>query len=418
RGQYDIGEVIERFARLTDETLEASTLFEHYCNLAAETVRPRYLTISVHDRHKGSFKFKATRNLEENALSNQFPAFVQQEEQVESIAERSDCPTVLQVPLVWQRELIGQVNLGPKRSEEEYSFRDRQLLTAMAHRLADKLRIAAMLRVAIAKARLDQELSTAQAIHSAMLPANLPQIPGIEITGSSKPAAEFGGDYYELFPLPDGRLALAIGDVVGKGVQAAMVMAMTKACLSTLVNINPAIAVVMSELNRMICETIPDRTYRKTTFCYAILDRSAGQLTYACAGHPPPLLFNSVSGGCKTLKAPGSFPLGTTHRAQYQQLAIKLGPGDGLVLFTDGITEARSPSGRYFYDVIKHPDGRELEIDELADTVAAHASQPVASIRDAVMQRLQLFTGNREITDDITLLVLRWLQPIEQLLKQ
>jgi serine phosphatase RsbU (regulator of sigma subunit) len=420
RGQYDIGEVLERHARLSDESIDPKKQFEHYMDIADETCKPQHISIFVRD-HSGLLVFRAARRVDipsnyavlpdngeliELRKADKTGLLAQRARTGPLIEGRQTWGFALYIPLVWQGEVIGRVNFGPKRSDQLYSERDRQLLSSMAHRLADKLRIADMLHVAVAKARLDQELATAQAIHSAMLPSTDPQVPGLEVASASKAAVEFGGDYYDLVSLGGGRLAIAIGDVAGKGVQAAMVMAMTKAAFSTLVKADPSVEFVMAGLNQMICDTIPDRTYRKTTFCYAILDPEAGVATYACAGHLPPLLFHR-DGSCHALPAPGAFPFGASRRSRYEALTVPIGHGDGLVFYTDGITEAAAPDGRTFFDIVRNADGQDVEQDELVGVVGRNAHEPVTRIREAILRRLREFTGKSEVADDVTMVVVR-----------
>lgn len=421
RGQYDIGEVLERYAGLSDETMDPRTQFDIYMDIADQTVAPQHISIFVRDPASGMLTFRAARRIDipptyavspdkgeliELRKADKTGLLAHRARTAPLVAGRHAWGFALYIPLMWQGEVIGRINFGLKRSDQIYSERDRQLLTSMAHRLADKLRIADMLQVAVAKARLDQELATAQAIHSAMLPSKDPQVPGLDVASTSTAAVEFGGDYYDLVPLDGGRLAVAIGDVAGKGVQAAMVMAMTKAAFSTLVKADPSVEKVMSGLNQMICDTIPDRTYRKTTFCYAILDPAAGTLTYACAGHPPPLRFRQDR-TCEAVPAPGAFPFGTSRRSRYEPQTISVGPGDGLVFYTDGVTEAAAPDGRTFYDVVRDENGQEVERDELVDVVGRHTAQAAERIKDAILRRLREFTAKADVTDDVTMVIVK-----------
>lgn len=420
RGQYDIGEVLERYAGLSDETIDPQKQFEIYMDIADETVSPQHVSVFVRDK-SGLLAFRAARRIdipENYAVSPDKGELIElrKADKTGLLAHRAKTAPLVQgrqawgfalyIPLVWQGEVIGRINFGLKRSDQIYSERDRQLLTSMAHRLADKLRIADMLQVAVAKARLDQELATAQAIHAAMLPAKDPRVPSLDVASTSEAAVEFGGDYYDLVALDGGRLAIAIGDVAGKGVQAAMVMAMTKAAFSTLVKADPSVETVMAGLNQMICDTIPDRTYRKTTFCYAILDPAAATLTYACAGHPPPLRFRQDR-TCAAVPAPGAFPFGTSRRSRYEALTVSMEPGDGLVFYTDGVTEATAPDGRTFYDVVKGDDGADVERDELVDVVARHTAQAAERIKDAILRRLRDFTAKADVTDDVTMVIVK-----------
>ncbi len=422
REAYDASEILARFNQLTDQALAPDELYGHYFDLVDATVRPQHVSIFVRDPHSDLLLFAAARGI--NAFGPGYAMSADKGELLElQRAERSGLLArnartaqlvgsrriygfTFYAPLVSGGQVIGRINFGPKRSDLDYSEQDQRLLVSMAHRLADKLRLVEMVQVAVAKARLDQELSTARNIQAALLPAQVPGVRGVDVSCSSRPALEFGGDYYDVAGLDDGRLALAIGDVAGKGLQAALVMAMTKAGFYTLVRRNPDIEPLLTALNQMICETIPDRTHRKTTFCYAVIDREAATMTYACAGHPAPVVFRARTRTAEALEAPGAFPLGSSVRTRYTAQSVPLEPGDAIVFFTDGITEARNPEGRAFFDYVSGSDGVE-ERDELKDVVVRYGLQPARTIRDNILSRLSSFSGTAEQSDDATLMVVK-----------
>lgn len=422
REPYDSSEILDRFNVLTESAVDPAELFGHYFDIVEQTVKPQHLSVFVRDPQSGLMTCRAAKgvNFGPNYAMTTDAGEIHELQRAERSGLLARKARTAQLagsrriwgfkffaPLISQGEVVGRVNFGPKKSDLEYSERDQRLLTAMAHRLADKLRLAEMVQVAVAKARLDQELSTARSIQAALLPADQPSIRGVDTACASRPAHEFGGDYYDLTTLEDGRLAVAVGDVAGKGMQAALVMAMTKAAFYTLVRRDPDVEALTQGLNRMICDTIPDRTHRKTTFCYAIVDRARGAVTYACAGHPPPLLFRSRTKTCETLEAPGAFPLGATARSHYPARSASLEAGDILVFFSDGITEARNAAGRAYRDYVPTEDGRFEERDELSTVVSRYALQPARTIKEAILASLASFSGAADPMDDATLVVVK-----------
>ncbi|MDB5097508.1 MAG: serine phosphatase [Cyanobacteria bacterium RYN_339] len=310
------------------------------------------------------------------------------------------------IPLQVGDEVVGLVILGPKRSDEPYSVEDRELLAATRLPLATALKTAAMLDDRLFKDRMDQELQRAREVQEAMLPRELPATPGFAFAASSVPCFEASGDYYDFLPLPDGRLGIAVADVAGKGIAAALATAMAKSGLYIQAQTDPEVQPVLTALNKLIHNASKNAASKSFTTCiYAVLDPAEMKLTYACAGHPPPLHYSAAAGTITQFPILGGFPLGVRGHATYRAQDVRLAPGDVLLFYTDGVTEAQAPE-----DLPAGGDpepGEPFETDRLAEVLVANHHRPAAAIHDAIKQAVEAFTHGAPPADDLTLVVVK-----------
>src|SRR5215211_4768971 len=298
----------------------------------------------------------------------------------------------LAVPLVSQGELIGVLNLGPRLSKQDYSSDDRKLLDKLAAQAAPALRVAQLVREQKAEAatrqRFEQELEVARLIQQNFLPRELPDLPGWQIAAYYKPAREVGGDFYDVIPLPDGRVGFVVGDVTDKGVPAALVMSATRSVLRASAQrlIEPGL--VLERVNEHLCPDTPEKMF--VTCLYGVLDPSSGHLRFANAGHDLPYV--KTADGIVELRARG-MPLGLMPGMPYEEKEAILEPGDSVLLHSDGIVEAHDPER----DMFGFP--------RLKATVAETAAGQ--KLIDRVLRDLDTFTGpDAEQEDDITMVTL------------
>ena len=242
----------------------------------------------------------------------------------------------------------------------------------------------------IERERVEQEMRVARTIQQASLPKEVPTLQGWQITPYFQPAREVGGDFYEFFELDDGRLALVVGDATGKGVPAALVMTATCAFLggvATATGASPG--EVLARVNEAVLARIPPNMF--VTCFYAILDPESGHLVYANAGHNLPCCRRE--GATSELDARG-MPLGLMPGMSYEENETVLGPGEGVLFYTDGLIEAHNPQGGMFGT----PRLRGL---------LSECSKDGRGLSVALLEELQRFTGEGwEQEDDITLLTL------------
>jgi serine phosphatase RsbU (regulator of sigma subunit) len=241
------------------------------------------------------------------------------------------------VPLVSQGELIGLLNLGSRRSEQEYSADDRRLLTTLATQAAPALRVAQLVRQqqaeALEKERLQQELRVARVIQQTLLPKEVPDIPGYSMAAHWQPARAVSGDFYDFIQFNDGRLAVIVGDVTDKGMPAALVMATTRSILRSTAEHLVSPGEVLERANNLLCPDIPQNMF--VTCLYMLLNPENGELRYANAGHNLP--FQHTSEGIVELRARG-MPLGLMPEMDYEEKVTWLDAGNSLVLYSDGLT--------------------------------------------------------------------------------
>ncbi|MNK48257.1 Phosphoserine phosphatase RsbU [compost metagenome] len=193
--------------------------------------------------------------------------------------------------------------------------------------------------------RMRGELATARRIQQAMLPASAPESGSLNIDFFAESASEVGGDYFDFLPVGEHQMAIAIGDVTGHGVPAALLMAVVRSCLHTQVLTNHRVVDVMKVANNLVRSSSLER--QLMTFFYSILDTRTGTLTYANAGHLHPYLYRAATGEVETLPS-ASYPLGVRDNASYPEKQVQLHPGDLLVFYSDGIIEAMNPEGEEF----------------------------------------------------------------------
>ncbi|QOY88257.1 SpoIIE family protein phosphatase [Paludibaculum fermentans] len=300
------------------------------------------------------------------------------------------------LPLTTPDQDYGALRLGPKLSEEPYSRRDLQLLESVASQTAlalDVSRLTATVATETAqRERLNNELEIASQVQQRLFPKRAPQIQGLDLAGCCVPAQSVGGDYYDFLTTPGGAVGLAIGDVAGKGVPAALLMAGLQASLRGLILGGVTdLRELMAKLNVLVYDASPANRF--ATFFYGVYEPAGGALRYSCAGHNPSLLLRAT-GEHHWLKTPG-VGLGMTRRAQYEQAEAALQPGDMLVLYTDGVTEARNPQGEEFGE------------DRLLDALRAAPGAGAQAAADQLLEALTRFAAGAPQHDDITLIVAR-----------
>ena len=194
------------------------------------------------------------------------------------------------------------LNLGPRRSEQDYSSDDRKLLTNLATQAAPALRVGQLVRAqeaeAVTRQRYEQELEVARLIQQHFLPKELPDLPGWQIAAHYQPAREVGGDFYDVIPLSDGRVGFVVGDVTDKGVPAALVMSATRSVLRASAQRMIEPGIVLERVNEHLYPDMPEKMF--VTCLYGVLDTTSGLLRFANAGHDLPYV--KTAGGVYELR--------------------------------------------------------------------------------------------------------------------
>lgn len=256
--------------------------------------------------------------------------------------------------------------------------RDLRLLGHIARLAAVKLETTRLREEALAKAKIDEELRTAYKIQSRLLPAELPQIDGYSFAGSNRPCKTVSGDYYDVIVRPDGRIYFVIADVSGKGITAALVMSSLATAFAIFTRTDPRPADLMRDINLTLApKTAPSKF---VTMIAGVLDPVTGMVEFTNAGHVPPLVV-SQSGAAELTST--DLVVGLFTHAQYRNQSLALGPGDALVLFTDGVTEAENAAeeqigGGPIRELLQTLHGRDAE--SLLDSVATHVHDYIGDV--------------------------------------
>ena len=243
---------------------------------------------------------------------------------------------------------------------------------------------------------LKNDLEVAREIQLAMLPQRTHAIPGLEAAGRTRPANTVGGDCYDILRLPDGRLLLMLGDVSGKGSPAALLMALAIAMLRTLAAENLPLVGLLERLNRLVYEQTPGARF--ITMFVAAIDPATWNLTYINAGQTPPLL-RRRAGTIEPLTT-GGIALGMFDRAAYEAAELTLDPGDLLVAYSDGVTEAENPAGVPF---------DEAGLRRLLQT---HHGVGLDDLGEAIVTAVVAHAESVRLADDVTVLAARRLPPV------
>jgi len=286
-------------------------------------------------------------------------------------------------------QFLGVLYLDSRRPAA-FSRLDRQILDAIGIEAASILDNARLVERERERQRLEQELSIAREIQQALLPGGFRNFPNLDISGTNSPCLAVGGDYFDVFPVNDDRTAFLIADVSGKGLGAALLTTMLQGALSGMkMGADPA--GVFHHINRFLCEH--SEVGRYATMFFGILDRD-GHLEFINAGHPSPLLVRA--GEVVEAFTEGGFPVGLIPDASYVASCMALRPGDTLVLYSDGVTEAMDPDEEMF------------GLSRLRELLLDQHEAPLEILQRTILEAVRAFSRGANQHDDITLLLARY----------
>jgi serine phosphatase RsbU (regulator of sigma subunit) len=295
-------------------------------------------------------------------------------------------------PLRHAGELIGLIALGRKITETRYTAEERALLQTLANQSSIAIKNAFLYRDNLAKTILEEELAVARRIQQQFLPHRLPSTPRFDLAGLNVQTRQVGGDYYDLLDVGDGQYLVVIADVAGKGVPAALLASMVQASIRTQAQDRKPMGELMGRLNRLVYDATPEDRF--ATCFLARVGGGDSRLFFSNAGHNYPIML-PAAGGYRCLEE-GGIPLGIAPEHLYGEISTGLQAGDALLLYTDGITDARNLAGEdYGEDRLLGLAGalpRDLTAEQMIRAVAADVSR---------------FTEGAEQADDITLVALK-----------
>ena len=290
-------------------------------------------------------------------------------------------------------QTVGLLLLGPPVNRPPYSSQERSVLRSVGAQLALLLENSRLTDRIVEQERLRRELLLATEVQKRLFPDKLPETAAVHCAGLCIPARGVGGDYYDFLDLGRGQIGIAVADVAGKGIAAALVMSVVQASLRSLADTGgPSLADLATKMNRLLHRSTGTNSY--ATFFYAQFDEENRQLRYVNAGHNPPFLLRSGGDSIEELSAGGTI-IGMFPVARYEEAVVDLHPGDVLLAFTDGVSEAHDPKEDEFGE------------DRLKDLLRRSAHLPVREMSSKILDELKVWMADAEQFDDLTFLVIK-----------
>jgi sigma-B regulation protein RsbU (phosphoserine phosphatase) len=304
-------------------------------------------------------------------------------------ARRETCSEMV-APIISNDKVIGAFDLESDR-KNAYNEDDLEILMLLASQVAIIIEKAMLYEQSVEKKRLQAQLEVARQVQLELLPARDPRLEGFDISAYNFSTEEVSGDYYDFVSLYEDHLGIVIADVSGKGVPAALLMAFLRASLRAAIHIGYAPNISMSKVNYLLWESIENNQY--VTAFYGALDATNRTLAYANAGHNPPLLMDA-EGNARFIER-GGIPLGMFRDTRYYEYYLPIQPGQTIVLYTDGITEATNASGTEY--------GRERLERKVREGRDLSARELINFLHTDVLA----WTEGRGATDDVTFVVIK-----------
>lgn len=321
-------------------------------------------------------------------LSNNFPA----DDRFQCLpGETAPIQSLLCVPLLAKARMIGVLCMFNRKGGEDFNEADQRLLSIIATQSAQSIENARLLEEEKRLRHMQEELRLAYDIQTNLLPAAPPEVAGYDVAGRSIPAKVVGGDYFDFIPVDCDTLAFCLGDVSGKGMPAALLMSNLQAAIRSLTMRQVSIPECLDLANNHIFHNSTPEKF--VTFFYAALDTRNHRLAYANAGHNHPLLIRP-EGSHRTLET-GGLALGCMGGVSYEEESFDFNPGERLVIYSDGISEAMNA------------DGEEFGEERLLRVVKGYPGRSAADMLDTVFQQVQMFTGDEPQMDDMTVVILQ-----------
>lgn len=307
-----------------------------------------------------------------------------------AVDEAVQIKSVLAVPLKTRNRMIGVLSVFNKRGDSPFNADDQRLLTIIATQSAQVIENARLQEEETRLRQMEEELRVARTIQEGLGPKSVPVVAGVDLFGFTTPAREVGGDYYDWIPLPGGRIGCVVADVSGKGMPAALLMAQLQGAFKAQAQQGKSPDEVMTAVNQFLSITMEPARF--VTLFYAIIDPGTKSLTYANAGHNPAFVWRK--GGNFEWVGEGGLMLSPVSINPYKSHVTAFGPGDGIVIYTDGITEAEAS------------DGSQWEEPRLERAIMDGPRECAQVVAERIKAAVLAFVAGNEQSDDMTLAVL------------
>ncbi len=376
-------------------------LFDMILKLSIETVgaeRGLLLTLEGDEllpRAQRGEGFRISSGVRDKVLQERASLLVHDAQQDQAFKDRmsiidQQIRTMMAVPLQTDERVIGLIYVDSRFVVRDFTADDLSLLTVLANVAAIRIEHQRLAEVERAERLLKIELDQAAAVQQQLLPASAPQVPGLDIAGHNAACRTVGGDYYDFLEYPDQSVGIVLGDVAGKGMPASLLMVSLQAQVQVLAWARESISDLVSRLDRGISANCPRNRF--ITLFFGVLDAS-GELRYCNAGHNPPLVIRA-DGTTEELPVGGTV-LGILPDLGYEERSCRLGPGDLIAVFSDGITEAADPADEEFGE------------ERLAKLLHKHRDEPAEQIIEIINDAVREWSQGAPAADDMTLVVAR-----------
>jgi serine phosphatase RsbU (regulator of sigma subunit) len=365
----DFRAIVGAFAAASRESLDVRANTEAFLDAVAEALSPTHQLVVV--RRQGALEALGTRGVADE----------------EAHLRRGPTPDEVTIPLKVGERLVGRLLLGPRENGADYSEADLALLDSLGQSLALSLRNAELFQDLAGQERLRRELEIACDVQMGLLPKRVPELPGASLAAHCVPALEVGGDLFDFVQIDASRWGVLVGDVAGKGVPAALMMAVTLTLFRAIAPGIPSPASTLGRLNKLVHRNRPsNKTF--VAAAYYIYDARDGSILVANAGHPPPL----VDGQPVPVKG---LPLGINPKVVYKEVRFTLAPGSSLVVYSDGLED------------VENEAGESLGHRRVAELFARLAPRKPAEAVAEMQRTIGAFAGAVVAPDDQTVTILR-----------
>ncbi len=307
--------------------------------------------------------------------------------------DRYSTKSLLSVPLMaGDQKVIGVINVNNKEDEEIFDQADLLLLRTVSYFVGMTLERARMQKIAREKDRLDRDLLTARRIQEVILPKGNQSLGNLDVSAYNLPAHSVAGDFYDLIKLQNGSLCMVLGDVCGKGLPAALYMARVVSYFRAMARHHDSASALTAEVNSLLADEFSENTFATATVI--MVDPLSGRASACIAGHQPPLHRPAGATHVTAIETKDGYPLGVDSNGKFDSLEFSMDPGDMLLLYTDGATEATNEAGELF------------QTDRLCRVIMDHDGDANGLVRN-VIGAVQSFANGTGLTDDLTLVAVR-----------
>ena len=329
-------------------------------------------------------------------IEEKVPLFLLNDDTRLSLVRNHGAKSAFYAPLIYAGHNLGVLAIARCGQVDPFNPADFQTFKALAEQSAFSLFDAVLHSEAHEKRQIEKDLRTAIEVQRILLPSEAPRIEGYEIAGTNVPARYLSGDYFDYMPLDSDRCGLVIADVSGKGVPAALLMAMCRSALRLLAPLGESPADVMRKLNAQLYPDIKEDMF--ISVAYAVVDRRSNMVHLCRAGHDAPVVYRAATGEVELVKPPGmavGIDSGGAFNRVTSDFSLPLEAGDCLVFYTDGVTEALDRQGE------------EFGLEAMKRAIQASAPEGAAAVVSRVAAEVRAFIGDQPQNDDITLIAIR-----------